>query len=160
MYNNNKYYGMNEYIPKPVDLSDVELPDYLTELREAIAENAHDIWAEVRLKEGWSYGPKRDDDAKQNPCLVPYHDLPESEKEYDREMAMRTIKLMYKLGYDLVKREETDLYRTLMMKVRNASIDLKCVECAKNGITTPIAIHDVFCSKCGCQLDVDWRIFL
>ena len=64
MYNNNKYYGMNEYIPKPVDLSDVELPDYLTELREAIAENAHDIWAEARLKEGWSYGPKRDDDAK------------------------------------------------------------------------------------------------
>lgn len=151
---------MKEYNPKPIDLSDVVLTEDLTELREAIAENAHDIWAETRMKEGWTYGPKRDDDKKQNPCMVPYCDLPESEKEYDREMAMQTIKLMYKLGYELVKRKDTDLYRTLLIKMRNASFDLKCPECEKHGIITPIAIHDVFCSKCGHELDIDWDLYI
>lgn len=151
---------MKEYNPKPIDLSEVELPDNLTELREAIAENAHDIWALSRKNEGWTYGPKRDDDKKQNPCMVPYRELPESEKEYDREMAMQTIKLMYKLGYELVKRKDTDLYRTLMIKILNASFDLKCPECERNGIKTPIAIYDVFCSKCGHRLDIDWRQYI
>lgn len=151
---------MKEYNPKPIDLSDVELTDDLTELREAIAENAHDIWALARKKEGWTYGEKRDDDKKQNPCMVPYCDLPESEKDYDREMAMQTIKLIKKLGYDLIKREDTELYRMLLRRIRNASFDLKCPECQRNGNITPIAIHDVFCSKCGHKLDIDWNVFL
>jgi len=95
---------MNSYIPKPIDISDVTLSEDLDELREAIAENAHEIWAENRMAEGWTYGPERNDELKQNPDLVPYSQLPESEKEYDRQMAMKTIKLLIKLGYDLVKR--------------------------------------------------------
>lgn len=92
--------------------------------------------------------------------MVPYRELPESEKEYDREMAMQTIKLMYKLGYELVKRKDTDLYRTLMIKILNASFDLKCPECERHGVKTPIAIHDVFCSKCGHELDIDWKLYI
>ena len=97
--------SMKTYVPKPIDLSDVELTEDLNELREAIAENAHEVWAENRQAEGWSYGPQRDDKLKQTPDMVPYSQLPESEKEYDREMAIKTIKLLYKLGYDIVKRE-------------------------------------------------------
>ena len=92
------------YTPHPVDLSDVELTPQLEQLREAIAENAHEVWAVGRIKEGWTYGPERDDKLKTHPDLVPYSELPDGEKQYDRETAMNTIKLVIKLGYDLVKR--------------------------------------------------------
>lgn len=96
--------NMKTYTPKPIDLSDVELTEDLNELREAIAENAHEVWAENRYADGWRYGVQRNDDLKLHPDMVPYSQLPESEKEYDREMAMKTIKLLKKLGYDIVKR--------------------------------------------------------
>lgn len=150
---------MKEYKPTPIDLSDVVLADDLTDLREAIAENAHDIWAEARIKEGWTYGEKRNDEDKKTPCLKPYNELPESEKEYDREMAMQTIKLMYKLGYDLVKREETELYKDLIKKIRKANINFFCPQCMSKGISTPVAEHDLFCSKCGHQLGIDWNLY-
>jgi hypothetical protein len=92
------------YVPHPIDLSDIELDDTLIELREAIAENAHEVWAENRQREGWSYGLLRDDKLKQTPDMVPYSDLTEGEKKYDREMAIKTIKLLKKLGYEIVKK--------------------------------------------------------
>lgn len=92
------------YRPHPIDLSDVELPDDIEYLREAIAENAHEIWAEARQSEGWTYGSERNDQLKQTPDMVPYSDLTDSEREYDRKMAMNTIKLLRKLGYEIVKR--------------------------------------------------------
>lgn len=92
-----------EYEPHPIDLSDVEISDDLIELREAIAENAHEVWAYNRKKEGWTYGPKRDDSKKQHPNLLPYNLLTESEKKYDRLMAINTIKLVKKLGWELKK---------------------------------------------------------
>ena len=92
------------YIPHPIDLSDVELPAHLDALREAIAENTHEVWAAGRMKEGWTYGSERDDKLKKHPDLIPYSDLPEGEKQYDRDTAVNTIKLVMKLGYDLVKR--------------------------------------------------------
>lgn len=111
-WNDSKYYmvtitsdNMKTYTPKPIDLSDVELTEDLNELREAIAENAHEIWAENRQAEGWTYGPQRNDQLKQTPDMVPYSQLPEGEKEYDREMAIKTIKLLKKLGYDIIKRK-------------------------------------------------------
>lgn len=92
------------YTPHPIDLGDIELTPQLEQLREAIAENAHEVWAAGRIKEGWTYGPERDDKLKKHPDLIPYSDLPDGEKQYDRETAMNTIKLVIKLGYDLVKR--------------------------------------------------------
>ena len=142
---------MNTYIPKPIDLSDVELTEDLNELREAIAENAHEIWAENRQKEGWTYGPVRNDDLKQNPDMVPYSKLPESEKEYDREMAMKTIKLLLKLGYDLIKREETELYQVLKKRIQDSEDEYFCRKCGN-----PIYKHQVFCDNCGLELDMDW----
>lgn len=95
--------GAKEYDPCPIDITDVELSPEIVELREAIAENAHEIWAQNRRAEGWTYGPERNDTLKQSPDLVPYAELADGEKMYDREMAMQTIKLMYKLGYEVVK---------------------------------------------------------
>lgn len=93
-----------EYEPHPIDLSDVEISDDLIELREAIAENAHEVWAYNRKQEGWTYGPERDDAKKLHPDMIAYNRLPESEKLYDREMAMNTIKLLKKLGWELRKK--------------------------------------------------------
>lgn len=92
------------YTPHPIDLGDIELTPQLEQLREAIAENAHEVWAAGRIKDGWTYGPERDDKLKKHPDLIPYSELPDGEKQYDRETAMNTIKLVIKLGYDLVKR--------------------------------------------------------
>ena len=93
------------YVPHLIDLTDVELGDDLIELREAVAEHAHNVWAAERQSQGWTYGPQRDDEKKQTPCMVHYSKLPESEKTFDRDMAMNTIKLLKKLGWDLVKRK-------------------------------------------------------
>ena len=92
-----------KYIPQPADLSDVTLPDGLLELREQIAKNAHEVWAQNRMNEGWTYGAVRNDAMKQHPDLVPYEDLTEGEREYDRATAMNSIKLLLKLGYKITK---------------------------------------------------------
>ncbi len=94
-----------EYDPHPIDLNGVEISDDLIELREAIAENAHEVWAYNRKQEGWTYGPERDDQKKLHPDMIAYNQLPESEKLYDREMAMNTIKLLKKLGWELKKKK-------------------------------------------------------
>lgn len=91
------------YLPRPVDLSHVNLPEDLKELCEAMAENAHDAWAMERQSEGWTYGPKRDDNLLQTPDMRPYGELPETEKQYDRIMATSTIKLLIALGYKIQK---------------------------------------------------------
>lgn len=92
------------YTPKPIDTSKIILPDDLLNLTEKIAENVHDVWAEERIRSGWTYGPNRDDEKKENPCLVPYNELPESEKEYDRNTALETIKMILSLGYEIIKK--------------------------------------------------------
>ena len=91
------------YEPSPIGLDDVELSEDLSELQEAIAENAHEIWAKNRKDQGWSYGSERNDQKKETPDMIPYCNLPESEKLYDREMAMQTLKLVKKLGWELKK---------------------------------------------------------
>lgn len=91
------------YQPKPVDSSRVQLPDSIAQLIERLAENNHDIWAQQRMREGWTYGAQRDDARKLHPDLVPYDQLPESEKEYDRKMATGTIKAILALGYRIEK---------------------------------------------------------
>ncbi len=93
----------NGYNPQPINVEDIDLDADLEDLTEAIAENAHDIWARARMDEGWTYGPIRDDGKKQHPDLVPYAQLPDREKEYDRIMAMNTLRLVRRLGFDITK---------------------------------------------------------
>lgn len=94
---------MTTYTPNPINTDDVELDGVLLELTEKLAENVHEMWALGRINDGWRYGEKRDDAAKTHPCLVPYSQLPDSEREYDRNTAMSTLKLIVKLGYKIEK---------------------------------------------------------
>lgn len=96
---------MNRYTPNPIDTSSVELPVYLLELTEKLAENTHDNWAEQRMQEGWTWGHARNDTLKQHPGLIPYADLSDAEKEYDRRTAMETIKAIHALGYRIESRQ-------------------------------------------------------
>lgn len=90
------------YKPTPIDTSAVSLPAELRTLTEELAENTHDIWAAQRIAEGWSYGPQRDDAKKLHPCLMPYDQLPESEKEYDRVTSLGALKAILSLGYRIL----------------------------------------------------------
>lgn len=92
-----------QYTPRPLDTDDVTLPGELHELREALARNVHEVWAAVRLAEGWRYGPVRDEARREHPCLVPYEALPEAEREYDRRTAFETLKTIYRLGWRVEK---------------------------------------------------------
>jgi hypothetical protein len=92
------------YIPRPVDTAAVCLPGDLLELTEIIARNVHENWASERIKEGWTYGKERSDRERTTPCLVPYDQLPEAEKEYDRKTAIETLKTIIALGYEIKKR--------------------------------------------------------
>lgn len=92
------------YKPNPIDTSKVELPDDLLELTEKIAENVHENWSVGRIADGWTYGETRNDEKKTTPCLVPYSELSDSEKEYDRVTALQTLKLIVALGYRLEKK--------------------------------------------------------
>ena len=94
----------DQYIPQPIDTSAVQLPGKLDVLGELIAKNVHEVWAQSRMEEGWTYGKERNDELKQHPCLVPYEDLPEEEKAYDRNTAFGTLKLISKLGFKISKR--------------------------------------------------------
>ena len=93
----------SKYIPNPVETSDVELPEELLPLAEEMAKNVHEVWAQNRINEGWTYGPTRDDVERKHPCLVPYEELPESEKEYDRATSQETLKLILKSGFAISK---------------------------------------------------------
>ena len=94
----------NNYIPQPINTKDVELPDELMILAEEIAKNVHEVWSEGRMKDGWKYGAERNDSERLHPCLVPYEDLSESEKEYDRRTSQETLKLIMKLRFKIEKK--------------------------------------------------------
>ena len=92
------------YIPHPIDTSDVNLSDDLQLLVEQMSKNVHEVWAETRIRQGWTYGEQRSDELKTHPCLIPYEELPEEEKEYDRNTSVETLKLIMKLGFNIEPR--------------------------------------------------------
>ena len=92
-----------KYIPQPIDTTDVKLPEDLESLVEQMSKNVHEVGAETRIRQGWTYGEQRNDELKTHPCLIPYEELPESEKEYDRNSSIGTLKLIMKLGFKITK---------------------------------------------------------
>ena len=93
--------SVKAFVPHPADTSDIQLPEDLLQLTDEMARNVHDVWAAERIAEGWRYGPRRDDQRKETPELVPYDQLAEGEKEYDRHTAIQTLKLILLLGYKI-----------------------------------------------------------
>ena len=96
----------NQWIPEKQNADAVHLPEELQELTELLAEEVHNTWALGRIREGWTYGPERSDSTKLTPCLVPYAQLPESEKEYDRNTAKETLRSIIRLGFTIRKQDE------------------------------------------------------
>ena len=94
---------MKQYKPKPIDTKDIVLPTELNNLIEEMSKNVHEVWAETRISQGWTYGEERNDAEKKHPCLVPYEELSEEEKEYDRNTSIETIKLILKLGFNITR---------------------------------------------------------
>lgn len=92
-----------KYLPQPVDTSNICLPQELENLVEQLARNVHEVWASSRIAQGWTWGPVRSDAFKTHPSLVPYEELPEEEKQYDRDTAVGTLKLIMKLGFNISK---------------------------------------------------------
>lgn len=97
------FIDMKEYMPKPEDLSGVRLPKELDGLVESLARNVHEVWAAGRIADGWVWGPERDDAGKRHPGLVPYDELSEEEKDYDRNTALGTLKFILGQGFRIVK---------------------------------------------------------
>jgi len=87
------------YTPKPVLMEKSELSSEIQELIEKLAENAHDIWAEGKIRNGWEFGEELDKDTKKHPNLVPYSELSEQDKDYDREMVIGTISYLVKNNF-------------------------------------------------------------
>lgn len=96
---------MSEYVPKPMDTSNVVIPDDIKELQEVIAKNTHEVWSKGRMDEGWRYGNNLNYEEKTHPSLVPYEELSESEKDYDRRTSIETIKVILNMGYKIIKEE-------------------------------------------------------
>ena len=80
-----------------------EIPKELAGVVETLAERAHEHWAQQRMQDGWTWGPERDDRARRHPCLVPYGQLPESERDYDRRVAIGVLKALLELGYRITR---------------------------------------------------------
>lgn len=97
---------MKKYTPNPFSTDHIELPNSLIQLTELLAKNTHDTWAEKRMKEGWECGVERDDKNKLHPDLIPYEQLSDEEKEYDRITAMQTLKAILALGYKIIEPEK------------------------------------------------------
>ena len=94
---------MKEYIPTPVDTQSIQIPEELKSLAEEMSKNVHEVWAQTRIAQGWTYGEERNDAEKKHPCLVAYEELSEEEKAYDRNTSIGTIKLILKLGFKITK---------------------------------------------------------
>ena len=122
-----------DYKTQPIDTSDVKLNRSLQSLMEELARHNHDIWAMQRMAEGWTYGSRRDDKKKTHPDLVDYADLPESEKQYDRNTASETLKCIIKLGYAILEpvkktRKEVDIELSSIIARLSSSEPLKTEE--------------------------------
>lgn len=95
---------MKEYTPTPEDTKSIQLPKELNSLVEEMAKNVHEVWAQTRISQGWTYGAERNDAEKKHPCLVPYDELSEEVKTYDRNTSVETIKLILKLGFRISRK--------------------------------------------------------
>uniref|UniRef100_A0A3B5LUF7 Uncharacterized protein n=1 Tax=Xiphophorus couchianus TaxID=32473 RepID=A0A3B5LUF7_9TELE len=95
------YMMSNSYKPSPLDLSDIKLTPGQELLVDKLAENAHNVWAKDRIKQGWTYGIQQDLKSKRNPRLVPYVLLDERTKKSNRDSLREAIRTMIGYGYNI-----------------------------------------------------------
>ncbi len=90
-----------DYKPRSIDTSRVVLTPEIARLSEVLSKNTHENWSRLRFADGWRLGPHRDDQKKEHPNLVPYEQLQEAERQYDRQTAMESIKALLAMGYTI-----------------------------------------------------------
>ena len=95
-----------DYRPHPIDITDTTLPKELEPLVEQMSKNVHEVWAATRIAQGWKYGEQRNDELKTHPCLIPYEELPEEEKVYDRNTSINTLKFILKQGFRITNNQD------------------------------------------------------
>lgn len=78
---------------KPIRFDDAEV--------ELMAEMEHGRWIVERLRSGWKYGSKRDAINKISPFLVPWKDLPDKVKDYDRNAVRNWPALFSQAGLEI-----------------------------------------------------------
>ena len=123
-----------KYKPRPLATEGVALPTEIIELTEQLARNTHENWSRQRLAEGWRYGPVRDDARKEHPGLVPYENLSESEKQYDRTTALETLKAIMALGYRL--EAPSDAATEVIELLRSTDNDLNALRATLDNLDT------------------------
>lgn len=89
----------NAYSPNPIPVAHVSDTPQLSELIERLSANTHEVWAQKRMQEGWSYGETKDAALKKTPFLVPYEELPETERETDRVIVRMALKTAIAEGW-------------------------------------------------------------
>ncbi len=70
---------------------------------EYLAEMEHGRWTAERLRSGWRWAPQRDAEAKVSPHLVPWAQLPEDIRQYDREFVERIPGMLATVGLEIVR---------------------------------------------------------
>jgi hypothetical protein len=91
----------SDYKPHPMDTTHSQPGPELLAVSERLAENTHELWAQERINQGWTYGPERNDQKKQHPGLIPYNQLTEEEKDLDRKTAMGALAAIQALGAEI-----------------------------------------------------------
>jgi hypothetical protein len=124
-----------KYVPQPVDTSKVRLPNSIHRLTELLSQNAHEVWAQGRIQQGWKWGSKRDNDLKLHPDLVPYEDLTEEDKQYDRDTSMSALKVITALGFILEPGTQSENF--------NIEFGTKATEKGGTYVPKPIPTDDV-----------------
>ncbi|XP_032398530.1 ryanodine receptor 3 isoform X7 [Etheostoma spectabile] len=104
------YMMSNGYKPAPLDLSEVKLTAGQEVLVDKLAENAHNVWAKDRIKQGWTYGIQQDLKSRRNPRLVPYALLDERTKKSNRDSLREAIRTMVGYGYDIDPPDQESLH--------------------------------------------------
>ena len=94
----------NNYVPKPIDTSKIVLSDEILDLVELLSKNTHEVWSVGKLEEGWTYGELLDQEKKQHPSLIPYEELSDVQKDYDRNTSIETLKVLIALGFEIKKK--------------------------------------------------------
>ncbi|XP_053136342.1 ryanodine receptor 3 isoform X7 [Hemicordylus capensis] len=97
-----QFLSQANFIPCPIDTSQIVLPLHLEKIRDKLAENIHELWGMNKIELGWTYGKIRDDNKRQHPCLVEFSKLPETEKNYNLQMSTETLKTLLALGCHVV----------------------------------------------------------
>jgi len=75
---------------------------------ELLSRMEHERWMNVKLKAGWIFAPETNKPKKQHSALVPWEDLPEAEKEKDRDLVRAIPQLLTEIGYTVVDLNDED----------------------------------------------------